>query len=210
LFLSTSIFWANVLTMAYIYTEGKDSSRKSSLTKALYQNLKDQNYKVALLQFPNRQSPIGKLIDSYLKKEIEFNIHTIHLLFAADQLNSLEVIEKLHQQNYIIIFDRSYLSNIAYYTARGGDPEYISNVSKFFPRPDLVIYCPIFNKQKLAQRKQIERFETTELQDLVGQSFDALKGENWIEVEDPLAKIEEIEGIVKKLAASKGIHPTKQ
>lgn len=191
-----------------VFFEGLDATHKSSLSKIIFENLTKEGYKVCLFQFPNRQGPIGELIDRYLKKEIDFNIHAIHLLFAADQLNSLSQIEILDKENFILLFDRSFISNITFYQARGGDPAYIQTVSKYFPRPDLIFYCSLQDKDTLARRCIIERFETASLQERASAAFDSLKEANWIEISvNPLTEVKRIENIIKSFAQDKHIQP---
>lgn len=38
-----------------------------------------------MLSFPDRSSPIGCIIDGYLRKDIDLDDHSIHLMFSANR-----------------------------------------------------------------------------------------------------------------------------
>lgn len=80
---------------------GLDRSGKSTQARRLVESLNAKAQGSAVLQafpgnptfffvsrpktLPDRSSPIGKLIDQYLKKEIDLDEHSLHLMFSADR-----------------------------------------------------------------------------------------------------------------------------
>ena len=72
-----------------------------------------------------------------------------------------------------------------------------------------MVYCAIQNKEKLAKRKIIERFETPLLQARVSKIFDSLKEHNWLEIGNPAEETSKIEEVIRKLAETKKIYPEK-
>ena len=56
---------------AFLVLEGLDRSGKSTQVKRLVESLESRGVLVSEIRFPDRSTAIGKIIDSYLKKEIE-------------------------------------------------------------------------------------------------------------------------------------------
>ncbi len=79
---------------AFILFEGVDRCGKTTQTKILadYCHVKTGN--AELIRFPDRETTIGKLIDSYLRSASNLNDNSIHLLFSANRWETAEDIEK--------------------------------------------------------------------------------------------------------------------
>jgi len=69
----------------FIVIEGLDRSGKTTQTGKLHENLKDIGVEVKLIKFPDRTTPIGQMIDAYLRSTSELDDHAIHLLFSANR-----------------------------------------------------------------------------------------------------------------------------
>jgi dTMP kinase len=70
---------------ALILLEGLDKAGKSTQCTRLTTSLEALGHKVLHLRFPDRTTPIGKMIDAYLKGGSEVEDHAIHLLFSANR-----------------------------------------------------------------------------------------------------------------------------
>ncbi|RSL37864.1 hypothetical protein CEP53_015417, partial [Fusarium sp. AF-6] len=70
---------------AFIVLEGLDRSGKTTQVKLLEQRFVEEGSKVKVMRFPDRSTPIGQMIDSYLKSDVEMDDHVIHLLFSANR-----------------------------------------------------------------------------------------------------------------------------
>ena len=91
---------------AFIVIEGLDRSGKSTQAARLLERLEAASKSVQLLKFPgkrwsetrlffasahpsalcpDRSTPIGQLIDSYLRSQSDMDDHAIHLLFSANR-----------------------------------------------------------------------------------------------------------------------------
>jgi dTMP kinase len=67
-----------------IVLEGLDRSGKSSISKYVQELLSVKGPTVTM-NFPDRSTPIGKMINEFLSSKQEMNNETIHLLFSANR-----------------------------------------------------------------------------------------------------------------------------
>lgn len=79
---------------AFILFEGVDRCGKTTQTKLLAEYCQEKTGAAELIRFPDRETTIGKLIDSYLRSASNLNDNSIHLLFSANRWESSENIEK--------------------------------------------------------------------------------------------------------------------
>lgn len=70
---------------ALIVLEGLDRSGKSSQCAHLAMFLAQRGVAVEAWRFPDRSTPMGHMISSYLASETELDDAAIHLLFAANR-----------------------------------------------------------------------------------------------------------------------------
>ncbi|KAI0698349.1 thymidylate kinase-domain-containing protein [Cytidiella melzeri] len=99
---------------AFIVVEGLDRSGKSTQAAALLRRLQDSQVSAKLIKFPDRTTTIGKMIDSYLRSEIELDDHVIHLLFSANRWELASSIEESLKSGETVICDRYAFSGIAF------------------------------------------------------------------------------------------------
>jgi dTMP kinase len=78
---------------AFILFEGIDRCGKSTQVSMLSKELAAST-KVESIRFPNRESNICQLINSYLSSASDLNDQTIHLLFSANRWESSKEIER--------------------------------------------------------------------------------------------------------------------
>ncbi|CRG87404.1 dTMP kinase [Talaromyces islandicus] len=160
---------------ALVVVEGLDRAGKSSQCELLYKSLLDMNYKTKYIRFPDRSTPIGKQIDSYLRGQSQLDDHSIHLLFSA---NRWEVAQSIHDdinKGITVIVDRYSFSGAVYSAAKGN-----SNLSLHWawqpevglPRPDLCLFLSI-SPEEAAKRGGygVERYETDSMQKRVRELF---------------------------------------
>ncbi|KAL2148439.1 hypothetical protein VTH82DRAFT_2359, partial [Thermothelomyces myriococcoides] len=76
---------SSVARGALVVLEGLDRSGKTTQVKLLEQRFVELGRKVKVMRFPDRTTPIGRMIDSYLKSQVEMEDHVIHLLFSANR-----------------------------------------------------------------------------------------------------------------------------
>lgn len=76
---------------ALIVVEGLDRSGKTTQVKLLEDRFLKAGKKVKTMRFPDRTTPIGQMIDSYLKSQAQMDDHVIHLLFSANRWEAVYV-----------------------------------------------------------------------------------------------------------------------
>ncbi|KAK8066887.1 Thymidylate kinase [Apiospora hydei] len=94
----------------------------------------------------DRTTPIGQMIDAYLKGQTEIEDHVIHLLFSANRWEALKTIQSTLSAGVSIICDRYYHSGIVYSAAKQ-NPTLPLGWAKApevgLPRPDLVLFLDL-------------------------------------------------------------------
>jgi len=118
-----------------IVIEGTDCSGKGTQTKILLERLRNNNIEVEEFDFPNYNSPTGKIIGGpYLgKKHIcegwfpegaaNVNPMVASLYFAADRLYNLPIIEEMLNQGKVVILNRYTYSNMGHQGGKLTSPQ---------------------------------------------------------------------------------------
>ncbi len=144
----------------YIVLEGIDGAGKSSQIELLSQWLIANGFDVENVVEPT-DSDIGRLIRKFLQSEdatSDYMQKTLGLLFAADRLLLMNKINKLKDENKVIISDRSFYSSLAYQ-----DPaDWIGEINKFAKIPDLVILLDLDLKTSVNRSGETDEFENEE------------------------------------------------
>lgn len=150
----------------FIVLEGPDCSGKTTHSKLIAKYIKSElKQPCELIRFPNRNTSIGKLLDSFLKKQENFSEETLALLFAANQREMQENIKHLLNNGIHVICDRYYISGIVY--REKCDLEWMENLNKGLIQPDItLLFHPLF---EVNDNKEI--YHTKEKQKLVWERF---------------------------------------
>lgn len=176
---------------AIIVFEGGDRCGKSTQVTKLHEALVKQGRRVEIVKFPDRTTPIGKLIDGALRKETTMPLQALRLLFAANRWELAESMIRKVRQGTTLILDRYSYSGIAYAIATRADSEtaLASNDQLIVPElglpaPDCVFWIATRVKD-LETRKQFgaEAFETKEIQLRVFDAFAAMGNAKWHRIE---------------------------
>ncbi|KAI0421991.1 thymidylate kinase-domain-containing protein [Xylaria grammica] len=131
---------------AFIIFEGMDRAGKTTQAKLLQLRCIESGRQVKFMRFPDRTTPIGQMIDSYLKGEAEIEDHVIHLLFSANRWEAAQKIRTELEAGHTIICDRFYHSGIVYSAAKQL-PSLSLSWAKApelgLPRPDMVLFLDL-------------------------------------------------------------------
>lgn len=163
-----------------ILIEGLDRTGKSTQVELLVQKLIATGKHATSMKFPQRSTPIGKIINTYLvDKSFEIPDQAAHLLFLANRWELQQEIVQLLNDGHFIILDRYIYSGIAYSLAKQGtsgsqlgDLQWLYSPDIGLPKPDLTLFLDI-NVEELGKRLGWgeERYETVQFQKLVQKSF---------------------------------------
>ena len=194
---------------AFILLEGLDRSGKTTQTKLLAQHLNSQPQPTTtnpatttttttlpppaclLLRFPDRTTPIGVMLDSYLRNpHTTLDDRAVHLLFAANRFESATPITAHLTHGTHLVVDRYSYSGAAYTAAKGYDLQWCMTVERGLPAPDAVIFLSLAAEEAAGRGGWgEERYEKAEVQAAVRKQFDVLrqqeqkKGVQWFEVD---------------------------
>lgn len=163
---------------AFIVIEGLDRSGKTTQVKKLCDRLYSEGNNVKTLRFPDRTSPIGQMIDSYLQSKTEMDDHAIHLLFSANRWEKAKWIKEQIAHGYTIICDRYVYSGMIYSAAKknpGLNIAWARQCDEGLPRPDLVVFLDLgTGEQERRGGYGDEKYEKREMQEKVRELFKAL------------------------------------
>ncbi|KXJ93432.1 thymidylate kinase-domain-containing protein [Microdochium bolleyi] len=131
---------------AFVVFEGLDRAGKTTQAKLLQQRCIESGRNVKYMRFPDRTTPIGQMIDAYLRGETETEDHVIHLLFSANRWEAINRIKADLAAGTTIICDRYYHSGIVYSAAKQLPSLSLSWARApevGLPRPDLVLFLDL-------------------------------------------------------------------
>ena len=167
-----------------IVVEGTDCSGKETQSKLLEERLNSIGKKCVRFDFPNYESPTGKIIGgAYLGKPeigpsffkegaVNVEPHVVYLYYAADRKYAMPEIEKYLNDDYYVILDRYTTSNLAHQGSKIHDKDERFNMYQWIdkleywllglPKPDKTIFLhvPLENTLELRKnRKSIDEHE---------------------------------------------------
>ncbi|KAG9252215.1 putative thymidylate kinase [Emericellopsis atlantica] len=165
---------------AFIVLEGLDRSGKTTQVKLLEQRFIEAGRPAKTMRFPDRSTVIGKMIDGYLKSDVEVEDHVIHLLFSANRWEAAHSIERLLNEGTTIVCDRYYHSGIVYSYAKSNPSmplSWLTAPESGLPRPDAVLFLDLTPEEARARGGWgNEIYEKEEMQKKVGEAFRQLGG----------------------------------
>lgn len=153
----------------YIVLEGIDGAGKSTQIKLLKEWLENNGLKVETIVEPT-DLEVGKLIRNLLTRsdaESDSMQKTLGLLFAADRLMLMDKIERLENENTVVISDRSFYSSLAYQNPQ----EWIRELNKYAKTPDLVLLLDLDVKKSVERCDGTDEFENEEFLTGVKQNY---------------------------------------
>ena len=167
-----------------IVVEGTDCSGKETQSKLLEERLNSIGKKCVRFDFPNYESPTGKIIGgAYLGKPeigpsffkegaVNVEPHVVCLYYAAGRKYAMPEIEKYLNDDYYVILDRYTTSNLAHQGSKIHDKDERFNMYQWIdkleywllglPKPDKTIFLhvPLENTLELRKnRKSIDEHE---------------------------------------------------
>lgn len=102
-------------------------------------SLTDAGRQAIYMNFPNRFSPSGQLINAFLSNQRDFEQEAIHLLFTVNRWEYKREMEDLLRAGTSVIVDRYSYSGVAYSVAKGLDIEWCKATEANLLKPDMVL-----------------------------------------------------------------------
>lgn len=163
---------------SFIVFEGPDGAGTTRHSQWLAERLRTQGMQVMLTTEPT-DGPIGEIVRSLLQKEPLPSSEALQLLFCADRADHIKnVIEPALKAGQTVLCDRYTLSTMIYGEAAGVDREWLEEINRAFPTPDLtIITLPPFDvcMERLGRREENDAFETETFQRRVYELYASLE-----------------------------------
>jgi dTMP kinase len=148
----------------FIVFEGIDGSGKDTHINSLSEALRERGYRVLKTSEPSRDK-VGAFLRRYQSRSSKrLSAETEALLYSADRYEHVRnVIGPALRRGQIVLSNRYFYSTLAYQGAIGADLDWIREMNRFAPEPDMAILLdilPEFSLQRLKRRKTVfERVE---------------------------------------------------
>ncbi|HEY8550525.1 MAG TPA: dTMP kinase [Vicinamibacterales bacterium] len=139
--------------MPLIAFEGLDQSGKETQAARLRARLESAGHRVAVLTFPDDETPIGREIRAALAGEREWQPDVMQLLYIANRHERKPRIVSLLEAGAVVICDRYVASSIAYGEAMGLDPAWLADVQRQLPPAALTVLLDISPETALARKR---------------------------------------------------------
>jgi dTMP kinase len=141
--------------------EGLDQSGKQTQAESLRDFLTSQGRRCQMLSFPDYATYIGAEIEKALHGGHDYPPDVLQLLYVANRGEKRAQIEAWKDAGTVVICDRYLASSIAYGEAHGIDPQWLTDIQRFLPAPDLTVLLDIAPEtavgRKTAGRDRFER-----------------------------------------------------
>ncbi len=152
----------------FIVLEGIDGAGVETHGKLLTDHLRNKNFKVERVYYPDYEGPIGGMIHNYLHSCFDFSAEVQFLIYTADFVKDKERINKWLKEGKVVIADRYFSSTIAYQSIQGFPLKKSLQMAEILelPKPDLIIYIDVSPKvsmeRKFKEKNSLDRNESNE------------------------------------------------
>jgi dTMP kinase len=141
--------------------EGLDQSGKQTQAELLRDRLTAAGRQVHLLSFPDYATAIGEEIERALRGTRDYGADVMQLLYIANRYEWKARIVEECARGTILLCDRYLASSVAYGEAHGLDPQWLLEMQRFLPQPDITFLLDIAPevsaRRKTADRDKYER-----------------------------------------------------
>jgi dTMP kinase len=126
-----------------IVFEGLDQSGKETQARLLGERLEAAGRSTRSVSFPDYRTPIGLAISDALHGGAEHTPEVMQLLYIANRYERKADIENWLSGGFVVLSDRYLASSVAYGEAQGVDPEWLFDIQRHLPQPDLTVVLDI-------------------------------------------------------------------
>lgn len=139
--------------------EGIDQSGKKTQARLLLEKLQELGHKVNMISFPDYSTPLGREIKAFLKGEKVYDPRIRQLLYAGNRWERKSRIVGWLKKGRIVIADRYIPSGLAYGMANGLDLDWMIELEKGLPEPDLVIVINVSLETAFSRKAKRDFYE---------------------------------------------------
>ena len=164
--------------------EGCDKSGKTTQAAKLVGKLLDEGKQVMIVTFPDKTTPIGAIIDSYITSTRQLDDHAMHLLFSANMWEVEQEILSTLQKGTSVVIDRYAYSSIAFSAAKEClNLEWCKQPTTGLPKPDLVCFLDVTEEVAMQRTNLNGGWNTKPLvQEKMREIFTKLSDVSWVTV----------------------------
>ena len=135
---------------AFIVFEGVDRCGKTTQVGMLVKHLMTAGLAAMAMNFPDRTTMVGDLINQYLKSKQDLDDRSVHLLFSANRWEAVPKLEETLTSGTTIVCDRYAYSGVAFSSSKpslASELEWCKSCDVGLPAPDAVIFLDITQEQ---------------------------------------------------------------
>jgi dTMP kinase len=134
--------------------EGIDQAGKRTQASLLAKEIRRIGLPVSVWNFPDYTTPLGKQLKAYLARKVRFDLHSVHLLYAANKWEVAEELQGRIESGGIVITNRYSPSNLAYGLAHGLPRDWLNSLEEGLPKPDVVVVLDILPRTSLGRKSK--------------------------------------------------------
>ena len=126
-----------------IAIEGIDQAGKRTQAGLLAKKVRNLGLPVSVWSFPDYTTPLGRQLKAYLAGKIQFDLHSVHLLYAANKWELASELTRRIGRGGVVIVNRYSPSNLAYGVAHGLSSAWLNSLEQGLPKPDVVVVLDV-------------------------------------------------------------------
>jgi len=126
-----------------IAIEGIDQAGKRTQASLLAKKIRNLGLPVSVWSFPDYTTPLGRQLKAYLAGKIQLDLHSIHLLYAANKWELSGELANRIRRGGVVIVNRYSPSNLVYGIAHGLSRAWLNSLEEGLPKPDVVVVLDV-------------------------------------------------------------------
>ena len=134
--------------------EGIDKSGKGTQSAVLEEKIRDEGHDVACIDFPDYDTPLGKVIEDFLRGKVTFKSEVRQLLYVANRWERKHDIDTWLREGKIVLARRYIYSGLAYGLANGLKLEWMLGLEKRLPSADLVFVLDVSVESSFSRQQR--------------------------------------------------------
>lgn len=153
------------MSKTFLVFEGIDGSGKKTLCDYSQKIIENAGFNVKKYQYPDYESPWGKIINDFLSGSKELEVSIQFLTYATDIIKDQQEIKEHLEKGYAVLADRYITSTVAFQCARGFDLDKAITFVDIFEiiPPDIIFYMNVSPEigrlRKKGQKGDLDRHE---------------------------------------------------